>query len=495
MRNTVIVLIDSLRRDFLGCYGALDPITGQSLTPAMDALAARGARFEQHYLGSFPCMPARRDLWTGRTEFPFRGWGALEPDDPDLFARLRAGGSTTMLVTDHYHLWDPGSGNYSFGFTGWEFIRGQEYDRWITDPTIPIPWPAPEEKMAGHCPPDYYYRYQRNRAHFRVERDWFAPQVFQAATDWLERNHDATGGFSLMIDCFDPHEPFDPPPPWDTRYIPAWVPPETDKVIWPTYGRTTLTPAEIAVVRGLYAGELALTDRWLGRFLERLDDLGHFADTTVVVTTDHGHLFGEHGLVGKPSVAVADSTLYEELAHVPLIITDPEGQRGQRVHQITQTIDLFATALDAHGVAPPQGTEGRSLLPLLRGETAPLREVACYGRYGEAMQITDGEWTLVLWPPGAENGPLYWYSTLPPVFDAARASGPLTFRNGRAAYPATCPRGTQQTRLFHTATDPRQEQDVTAGHPEVAARLRRALTAWLESVNAPPEQFERLGLR
>ena len=98
------------------------------------------------------------------------------------------------------------------------------------------------------------------------------------------------------------------------------MPPETARVIWPTYGWNDLTPDELAVVRGLYAGELALTDRWLGVFLQRLDDLGLFADTAVIVTTDHGHLFGEHGLMGKPWSGIADGTLYEELAHVSLII-------------------------------------------------------------------------------------------------------------------------------------------------------------------------------
>ncbi|HET8524332.1 MAG TPA: sulfatase-like hydrolase/transferase, partial [Thermomicrobiales bacterium] len=298
MSNTIIILIDSLRRDHIGCYQD-DLAPGASLTPAMDALAARGTMFTQAYLGSYACMPARRDFWTGQTGFPHRGWGPLEPDDPDLFKRLWEHDVTTAIMTDHYHFWDPGSGNYTFGFTGSTFIRGQEYDRWITDPTIPIPWPAPREKIAQHCPPDYYLRYQRNRADFRVERDWFAPRVFQAAIDWIERNH-TQPGFSLMIDCFDPHEPFDPPPPYDTRYIPDSVPVGTDKVIWPTYGWNNLTPDELAVVRGLYAGELALTDRWLGYFLERLDDLGLFDTTTVIVTTDHGHLFGEHGLMGKP---------------------------------------------------------------------------------------------------------------------------------------------------------------------------------------------------
>ncbi len=495
MSNTIIILIDSLRLDHIGCYQDA-PASGTSLTPAMDALAARGTMFTQAYLGSYACMPARRDFWTGQTGFPHRGWGPLEPDDPDLFKRLREHDVMTAIMTDHYHLWDPGSGNYTFGFAGSTFIRGQEYDRWITDPTIPIPWPAPREKMAQHCPPDYYLRYQRNRAEFRVERDWFAPRVFQAAIDWIERNH-TQPGFSLMIDCFDPHEPFDPPPPYDTRFIPASVPADTDKVIWPSYGWTDLTPDELAVVRGLYAGELALTDRWLGYFLERLDDLGLFDTTTVIVTTDHGHLFGEHGLMGKPWSGLADGTLYEELAHVPLIVAHPDATPGQTSDRLTQMVDLTATVLNTHGVAPADGAEGRSLLPTLRGDRdeQPQRSIACFGRFGEAMQVTDGEWTLVLWPPSEENGPLNWYSHLPPQFGATTVTGPFTLIDGRPAYPVAVARGNQPSALYHVPSDPRQHRNLIDAQPEVVARLKLGLSAWLDEVHAPAEQFARMGLR
>src|SRR5690606_31700986 len=98
----------------------------------------RGTVFDNAYLGSYPCMPARRDLWTGRYEFPWRGWGPLEEDDPDIIRSVTQAGVTTQLITDHYHLWERGSGNYHHFFNGVEFIRGQENDMWITDPTIPI---------------------------------------------------------------------------------------------------------------------------------------------------------------------------------------------------------------------------------------------------------------------------------------------------------------------------------------------------------------------
>ena len=89
-----------------------------------------GVTFENAYLGSYPCMPARRDIWTGRYEFPWRGWGPLEYDDLD-FIGLISDEHTTMLITDHYHLFEHGSGNYHFHFDGWEFIRGQENDKYL----------------------------------------------------------------------------------------------------------------------------------------------------------------------------------------------------------------------------------------------------------------------------------------------------------------------------------------------------------------------------
>ena len=156
-------------------------------------------------------------------------------------------------------------------------------------------------------------------------------------------------------------------------------------------------------------------------------------------------------------------------------------------------MDLFATALDAHSLPAREHTEGRSLLPLAKGAAAgPLRPVACFG---QAMQVTNGEWTLARWPPGEENGPLYWYSLVPPAFGASRATGPLTERNGTVAWPTSCAQGKQPSALYHLLSDPWQERNVLARQPEVAARLVHSLVEWLGSVGAPLEQCARLGLR
>lgn len=482
--NTIFILIDTLRRDFMGFHG-----NAWIQTPALDHLAAEGVVFENAYLGSYPCMPARRDIWTGRYEFPWRGWGPLEPDDLDLPQLVSRAGHVSMLVTDHYHFWEKGSGNYFFDFSGAEFIRGQENDLWITDPTIPVKYPTNPRRLAGHAKAGSFERYSRNIAHFKTERDYFAPRVFQTAADWLERNR-THPDFLLVIDCFDPHEPFDPPFPYNQMYNPGY---DGDNVIWPTYGRSNLSPEELAQLRALYAGELTMTDRWLGLFLDKVRQLGLLKNSLIIVTTDHGHMFGEHGLMGKPWSAIADSNMYQEVAHIPLIIYHPEQARaGKRVPHLVQPVDIYATVLETFGLAVPPGTHGHSLLPYLLepGVGQPVRESACFGRFGEAINLTDGEWTLFLWPPGQENGPLNWYSKLPPQFGAASVMG--AFDGQR--YPVEVARGESGNALYHLPTDYAQEHSLYNERPQVASRLTRGIADFLNSVDAPPEQLVRLGL-
>jgi len=479
--NVVLLVIDTLRYDFLGFNGA----TGVH-TPNLDRLAARSTVFDRAMLGSYPCMPARRDLLTGCFEFPFRGWGPLEPEDRNLAAIAGESGVTSMLVTDHYHLWEKGSGNYHFDFSGYEFVRGQEYDRWIVEPGG-APSPIAPAKQVGHLAPGLYEQYSRNVAGRRTETDYFPALVMARAADWLERNRERQG-FLLMIDCFDPHEPFDPPSFYTDLYDPGYT---GDEVTWPTYGRNALGEAETRHVRALYAGEITLVDRWLGVLLHKLEQLGRLEDTMIVLTTDHGHMFGEHGLMGKPWSALSDSNMYREVAHIPLIVYHPRARPGRRVTDLVQLVDVYPTVLEALGAETPAGIHGHSLLAHVTGEGAgPARDVACYGRFGEAINVTDGEWTMFLWPPSERNEPLLWHSRTPPEFGATRAIG--AYRDGH--YPVSCARGPMSTQLFNVREDPGEQRDVLAEHPEVARRLRGAVAGFLRDVGGPPEQLERLGL-
>ncbi|NPV54248.1 MAG: sulfatase-like hydrolase/transferase [Firmicutes bacterium] len=482
--KAIVVLIDTLRRDHLGFYG-----NKWIQTPNLDRFAARSVVFDNAYVGSYPCMPARRELFTGRYEFPWRGWGPLEDNDADIASILQTADIPSMLITDHFHLWERGSGNYHFAFTGFEFIRGQENDFWITDPDIKIEYPAAKEKLAKHIKQGGFERYARNIAFRKTERDYFAPLVFQTAIDWVERNRNHKD-FFLMIDCFDPHEPFDPPFPYNQMYNPGY---KGDQVIWPNYGYCDLSPEELNQVRALYAGEVTMTDRWLGFFLDKVEQLGLMEDTMIVICTDHGHMFGEHGLMGKPWSAMADSNLYQEIAHIPLMVYHPKLETpGKRISKLVQIVDVFPTVLEALHIPIPDNIHGKSLLPyvLNSGESTTIREYACYGRYGEAINITDGEWTLFLWPPTEANNPLYWYSPRPPKFHVEKVIGP--YENGR--YPCEVPRGHSRSALYNVKDDYQQQRNLIDEEPGVVRRLVNGLKDFIASIGAPREQLVRLGI-
>ena len=129
-RDVVVVLLDSLNRHLLGCYGGTE-----FDTPNLDRLAARSVRFTNHHTGSLPCMPARHDLLVGALDFPWRPWGSIEVWEDAITALLRRdAGMSTMLVSDHPHLFETGGENYHTDFGAWDYLRGHEDDPWRTRP-------------------------------------------------------------------------------------------------------------------------------------------------------------------------------------------------------------------------------------------------------------------------------------------------------------------------------------------------------------------------
>lgn len=485
--KVITLLIDSLRYDYLGFNG-----NSWIETPNLDRLAAKSTIFDRAYLGSYPCMPARRDLLTGRFEFTHRGWGPLEYDDVDLPQVLTEQKATTsMIVTDHFHLWEKGSGNYHFNFSGYDFIRGQEYDQWQV-------WPGGESnqlgsKQADHLAEGYFEQNRRNASVRHEEEDYAPAQVMSKAADWIRKNRDREN-FFLMVDSFDPHEPFDPPQHYVDKYSPDY---QGDEIIWPTYGWNQLSPEETRHMRALYAGEVTMTDRWVGHLLDTLEELGLMNETLIIITTDHGFMLGEHNTIGKPWAAISDSNMYQEICHIPLAIYHPDApEPGRRVDHLVQLVDLYPTILEAFGIAPPANLHGSSLLPIVLDQNPPeqIRRSACFGRFGESLNVTDGEWTLFIWPPGDANEPLWWHSQFPPAFGPYRSEGPKISDFPHDKFPVECARGDMYTQLFNVVSDPQQQDDRTTDHPEIVERMQALAVEFLTSIGAPDEQFERLGL-
>jgi len=490
--NVICILLDSLNRHFLPVYG-----NDWVRTPNIDAFAERSVIFTQHYVGSIPSMPARRDLWTGDWEFLWRPWGPLEPWDLSLPRLLRRAGVTTQLVTDFYHFFEQGGENYHVDFEGWWFIRGHENDPWITEPTEP-----PEHRGLRALG-----RYGRNMSRLQREADFFSPRTLQAAADWLEKNH-SQDQFFLMIDEFDPHEPFHVPPPYDTMYDPDW---EGEPYFWPQYGRCKEigdTEREVRHIRAQYAGKVTMADRWLGRIFERLEDFNLWQDTAVILMSDHGHFLGEHGWYGKPSCPQ-----YQTIAHIPLMIHLPGDRRaGEQVDALSTTVDLYPTILEWFGLEPPRPVHGRSLVPVLEGQADRARDYVLYGWWGKSVGYTDGCRTYLRHPVRADNTPLEAYSvrwSSAPWWDLPDIAGRVEYGSfmpqtemlvGRMCFrPEEMERIVirleevcRPSLLFDIRDDEAQEHDLagTALEGEYEEKLRAAL----HEVEAPESQFERLGL-
>ena len=343
--NVIVIVNDTFRRDALGCYG-----NPWIKTPCLDALAARSAVFDHAYIASHATLPARTDMLTGRYTFLQRGWSFLQPADVTLPEVLAEHGCPSMFIFDTTPLGQDG-GNFMRGFSGWEMIRGHHEDRWRTDPMGPVRWPSAPHKLKNL---GRTLQWQRNMSGWRDERDYVGPRTFQAAMDWLGRNR-TLDRFLLWIDTLDPHEPFDPPQAYRDMYaLPGY---HGEEVIYPQYGRSTyMAPAELEQVKRLYAGEVTMVDRWIGRLVDTLETLDLSDRTLIIQTSDHGHLFGEHDLQGKPCGVLGN--LYEETTRIPLDHPSPRGPGRRQARPGHRP----AARPDAHHPGVP-GRAGAGLRP------------------------------------------------------------------------------------------------------------------------------------
>ncbi|MDF3706605.1 sulfatase-like hydrolase/transferase, partial [Enterobacter hormaechei] len=173
--KAIILLFDSLNKHYLPPYG--DVITQ---APNFQRLAAHAVTFNNSYVGSMPCMPARRELHTGRYNFLHREWGPLEPFDDSMPELLKKAGVYTHLISDHLHYWEDGGGNYHNRYNSWEIVRGQEGDSWkgsVADPVIPEVLRVPQKQTGGGVSGPWRQDWV-NRGYIREEADFPQTRVF-----------------------------------------------------------------------------------------------------------------------------------------------------------------------------------------------------------------------------------------------------------------------------------------------------------------------------
>ncbi|MFP3903729.1 MAG: sulfatase [Armatimonadota bacterium] len=371
--NYIMICIDSLRQDHIGAYG------GVAQTPNMDSFAEKSAVFSRLRSEALPTVPVRRSLCTANRIFPWEGviqpkglyvnhsgWRPLRERDLTLAEHLQQRGYVTGMVVDVYHLMKP-TMNFHRGMSAFEFIRGQENDRWKSAPLAPEDYEhyLPEGKTPGPG----FRQYLQNQAGRKGEQDHQCARVFRAAMDWLEGNADHDK-FFLWVDSFDPHEPWDTPRKYVDMYDPGW---EGREWIDPhSVAYHDMTPEQIEHTKALYKAEVTLVDHWLGKFLDKIEELDLYDDTAVILLSDHGKIVGEFDHFG-----MSNKTSSRFLYDVPLMVRHPEGLgAGRRIDEWVYTIDITATALDILGEDPLPQTDGQSFLPMIAGEDQRLHDCA-----------------------------------------------------------------------------------------------------------------------
>ncbi|MEV0448565.1 sulfatase [Streptomyces sp. NPDC050600] len=483
--KAIMVMFDSLNRRMLPPYGS-----DWTHAPNFARLAERAVTYDNAYAGSLPCMPARRELHTGRHNFLHRSWGPLEPFDDSMPELLSQNGVYTHLASDHPHYWEDGGATYHGRYNTWEFFRGQEGDPWkghVADPEMP-------EGLKRMRTPAYRQDWI-NRSYMATEDRHPQTLTFDAGLEFVRTNKDADRWF-VQIETFDPHEPFFSHQRYKDLYPHAYDGPHFD---WPDYKRVTETDDQVAHARFEYAALLSMCDRSLGRVLDTMDELELWDDTLLIVNTDHGFLLGEKGWWAKWV-----QPWYNELVHLPLFAWDPRhpGAAGERRSALVQTIDLAPTILEYFGVDRPADMQG---VPLSVADDTPVREAGLFGAHGGHVNVTDGRYVYMRAPVSPDNAPLYEH-TLMPTHMRGRFS-PAELVDAELAEPFGFTKGVRTLRtpgrsllnpyqhgtlLFDLESDPEQLAPLVDDEAEL--RMASLLVGRLRESDAPPSQYERLGL-
>lgn len=485
--KAIMVMFDSLNRHMLPPYGC-----EWTQAPNFRQLAEQTVTFDNCYAGSLPCMPARRELHTGRYNFLHRSWGPIEPYDDSMPEILKTNGVYTHLVSDHYHYWEDGGCNYHNRYSTWEGVRGQEGDLWkgqVGNPETPA-------GLGRSWRQDWI-----NRKYMQHEHEFPQAQTFSLGMEFMQKNAREDNWF-LHIETFDPHEPFFAPQKYRDLYPHEYAGPHFD---WPAYRRVRETPEQIEHCRCEYAALLSMCDHYLGKILAFMDELDLWKDTMLIVNTDHGFLLGEHDWWAK-----CVQPFYNEVAHIPLFIWDPRSEkRGERRRSLVQTIDLAPTLLEYFDVTIPADMSGVPLKTTVADDQS-IRETAIFGMHGGHINITDGTYVYMRAPENRENQPAYNYTLMPTHIRSlfsleelrtAELSESFSFTKGckllkiqasEGVAPGGEPLEPPETMLFHLEDDPAQEHPIQ--DKEIETRLIESMKTHLQENDAPEKLYRRMGL-
>ncbi len=489
--KAIMLMFDSLNRHMLPPYGPT-----WLHAPNFARLARRSVTFDKSYVCSMPCMPARRDLHTGRPNFLHRGWGPLEPFDDSVPAMLNGQGVSTHLITDHYHYFQAGGANYHAQYGSWQFFRGQETDPWMGQAAKPEIPPTLNRKGGAAISNNWI-----NRPFMEREEDQPQARTMEAGLDFIRRNHEQDRWF-LQIETFDPHEPYISPRKYNDLYAAHYQNYRGLHFDWPSYGKITETPEEVEHLRHEYAALVSMCDAKLGDLLDAMDKFDMWKDTMLIVWTDHGFLLGEHDSWAKNVMP-----MYDEIAHTPFFIWDPRsGKQDEHRRALVQpAIDLGPTLLDYFGLPMTADMLGKPLGDVIVSD-APVRDAAIFGQYGTQINVTDGRYVYMRSAAHESNQPLFNYTLMPAhgnrMFSVRELAGvtelapPWSFTKGcqTLKIPDNVGWFKQKwpTLLYDLQTDPQQNRPIE--DQSLEQTMIDHMVGLMRACDAPTEQYERMGL-
>ncbi len=440
--NILFIMADQWAAKNIGCYGCPVP----DVTPHIDALAARGARFSRFYASVPVCGPNRACLFTGRAPTAHGVWENNIDPSPDVPF------FTQHLQNADYGTWGIGKFHFSpmplflpdnFEHLGFDEVQITEdpkhgvYLDWIREhapehyeTAFAMAWPMP---YLDHYPPNGESVRERwleavaqtlspsQQAPFR---SLFYPSPLPAElhqTHWIAdraieklNTHDGAEPFFGFVSFVDPHDPYDPPVPYDTMYNPADIPAATPQEWTAEFGARDYLKFQETVfkigdysaqdwanLRALYFGSCRFVDDQIGRILDALRENKLDENTIVIFLTDHGDLLGDHGLLMK------GPWHYDGCIRCPMIIAGP-GVEPSEIDDLHCSFDLAPTIL-RFGETQSPAMEGRDLLGGQGWEEIVVQTHASYVsvRRGSRTLISDDNWRLTLFPDDKDYGELF----------------------------------------------------------------------------------------
>lgn len=488
--KTIIIMFDSLNRRMLPNYG-----NSETIAPNFKRLGEKCVTFDNFYAGSLPCMPARREMHTGRYNFLHRSWSPLEPYDFSMPELLTSKGIHTHLVTDHYHYFEDGGATYHNRYKTWEFMRGQEGDPFIgqvKDPEYP--------------PMDYINKNYHN-TNFRQDLinrkaiDDFSkhPQskVFKGGIDFIDLNKDEDN-WLLQIEEFDPHEPFFADEQFRELYPHLYDGKHFD---WPNYQRVIEPDDVVKHCNYEYKSLVSMCDYHLGKVLDKMDEYNLWEDTMLIVNTDHGFFLGEKQWWGKCRMP-----MYNEIVHTPFFLYDPRSKvSNKRRSALTQTIDIVPTILEFYNQEIPSSVEGKVLRETIINDKK-VRDTALFGIHGGHVNITDGRYVYMRAMENEDNQPLYQYTLMPTnmrhFFTKEEFKSATLVKENHFSF-CDIPLVKYKTdgisylhefgnKLFDLQNDPLQKHPIS--NKILEDEMIKKLKDKLKECEAPIEQYKRLGI-